>query len=465
MALVFILVTLSHGGVAQKLTDLSSLSFTPEKIPSVKNPGIFPVKAAGANPAPAAFGSDDVDELAPASLFYERENSLADYFDSIVQEESEDGPYSAGLIEELSAVGVLNQQQGRLEEALENFKRALHITRVNYGLYSLEQIPVMEHIIEIQMITGNHREADVIREAVFRLRWNAHNENDISILPVLTEYADWQVRRFEEIIDDPAPVVKFQMNANTRGYPGYFDEENPRFRALLKLYRARYNYIHAIQLIVNNGEYTHPELTDLERKLARTFYLQYREGYYQKITTGSRIHRIPSGIYRYGRNAFERILIYRQNDPDTSKEDMVRTLMEMGDWSLVFRFGQDARKYYQEAYQLLSNEQVARECVERILSPQVPVYLPDFNTGPVCPNVDETEGPQTDQHLGYIDVHFKINQQGRSRELMILGKSLNTTPDIERRLRSHIHDSIFRPNLTGGRIAEFEAAVRYYYDL
>jgi tetratricopeptide (TPR) repeat protein len=462
VTLIAVLVILSPCSYAQKQRDLSSLTFTPELIPSSRNPESLTKMYSGSNPIPSPLDIGDTNYFSPADLFYERNNSIADYSESIVVEESESGPYSTELIEELIAVGILNQHQGRHEEALENFQRAMHITRVNYGLYSLEQIPVLERIIESQLATGDRGEADFMREYIFRLRWNSYNKNDIRMLPLLSEFANWQIRSFEEITSNPAPVVKIRFNSFTGRS---FDPDTPRFQALMKLYRARFNYIQAIQLILNNGEFTHPDLPELERNLARTFYLQYREGYYQKIVTGSHIHKMPVSIYRYGKNAYERMLIYEQNDPERSMEDIIKTLMEMGDWSLVFRFRHDARKYYQEAYQLLTNHQVADECIEKILSPEIPVNLPNFSTDPVCPHTEETEGEQAGQHLGYIDVSFKINKFGQTRELMILDKSPNTTADIERRLRSHIDDSIFRPRFTAGRITVSGTVLRYYYDL
>ena len=62
--------------------------------------------------------------------------------DEISRIESRDGAYSADLPEQMLSLGLALQQQDRHGEAIEVFKRGVHLARINNGLYCAEQVPL-----------------------------------------------------------------------------------------------------------------------------------------------------------------------------------------------------------------------------------------------------------------------------------------------------------------------------------
>jgi tetratricopeptide (TPR) repeat protein len=64
------------------------------------------------------------------------------------QIESEFGPFDARLSEPLLSVGDMLANQGAYLEALISFERALHVMRINQGLYSEPLIAVVERLID-----------------------------------------------------------------------------------------------------------------------------------------------------------------------------------------------------------------------------------------------------------------------------------------------------------------------------
>src|SRR5690606_2101601 len=78
----------------------------------------------------------------------------------IAAPQTAEGPFSPALPEQLLALGDLLQANGEAEQAQAYFERASHITRINHGLYSTEQVVAVERIIQNQLQRGNLAAAD-----------------------------------------------------------------------------------------------------------------------------------------------------------------------------------------------------------------------------------------------------------------------------------------------------------------
>lgn len=70
-----------------------------------------------------------------------------EYRERIQQIESDRGVYSYELLPELIGLGLLSQEQFKPAESAEVFERALYIIRVNDGLYSTRQLPLLDLMI------------------------------------------------------------------------------------------------------------------------------------------------------------------------------------------------------------------------------------------------------------------------------------------------------------------------------
>src|SRR5687768_12872737 len=72
-----------------------------------------------------------------------RHQAIAELEREIQAIESREGPYSAQLIDPLSSMGSIYQEAGEHLLATAAIEQARHIARVNAGLYSLEQAPLL----------------------------------------------------------------------------------------------------------------------------------------------------------------------------------------------------------------------------------------------------------------------------------------------------------------------------------
>ena len=78
------------------------------------------------------------------------------YRDAISGLETDHGAYGGGLSEQILSLGTTLQSQGRHEEAVSLFKRGVHLARINDGLYSSQQIPLLQGQIASHIALGQY---------------------------------------------------------------------------------------------------------------------------------------------------------------------------------------------------------------------------------------------------------------------------------------------------------------------
>ncbi|MDX2348832.1 MAG: tetratricopeptide repeat protein, partial [Porticoccus sp.] len=85
--------------------------------------------------------------------------SIENYQSAIAQQESEAGPYDPALSELSFGLGNTLLYNYRYTEAISAYKRSMHLHRVNDGVYSLSQAPMLRGIIKSHIELGQIEEA------------------------------------------------------------------------------------------------------------------------------------------------------------------------------------------------------------------------------------------------------------------------------------------------------------------
>ena len=78
------------------------------------------------------------------------------YQDQVREIEATAGPYSSGLADPLSNLSHTQLERGDPEEAAATLRRALHLVRVNEGLYSRNQLPLLRQLIALLTAQGDY---------------------------------------------------------------------------------------------------------------------------------------------------------------------------------------------------------------------------------------------------------------------------------------------------------------------
>lgn len=142
-----------------------------------------------ADPADTANG-----EL-PASQQLEQ---IDQYEQRINQLQQRHGPYDPSLSEPMQALSEAYLATGDLEEAVATLEERMQVHRISQGLYSPEQIPVMESLLDVQ---AQRREWEEVNNLLASLGWlydRAEGLDTEQRLNGLRQLSGWQLRLMTE---------------------------------------------------------------------------------------------------------------------------------------------------------------------------------------------------------------------------------------------------------------------------
>ena len=151
---------------------------------------LLPILLAGSCPASALESTSAVEE----SSALDRSEEQA-FRRAISAMESSQGAYAPELSEQLLSLGLTLQSQGRHEEAVDLFKRGVHLARINNGLYSTEQIPLLQGQINSHIALGKYFEADDRQQDMYRVQVRSMSSGHERTM-ALMQQANWQYNAY-----------------------------------------------------------------------------------------------------------------------------------------------------------------------------------------------------------------------------------------------------------------------------
>lgn len=118
---------------------------------------------------------------------------LAAYQQALDDAIAERGPYSPGLEETYQGFGRYLQQAGRHEDALAILRKAQHLERVNHGIHSAAQIPVLRSMIASYRATGQVEATTDTHRELLRLTDRGLGTDDPARIGLLHDAARWHL--------------------------------------------------------------------------------------------------------------------------------------------------------------------------------------------------------------------------------------------------------------------------------
>jgi hypothetical protein len=353
----------------------------------------------------------------------------------IEAEEARSGPFSPNLIPLLTSLGLAYQEADEHSLAVTVLERALYLKRVNEGLHSLDQVPLVQRLIDSERAIGRSATAQELEERLLELA--RRNPGDLRGVPIFREAAERQLVLYERgVRGELPPTLSFgggSASAMTSSPAAY-------------LRRAQMSYRMAIGTIMRSGEDDHPELETLEEGLARTYYAQAKtlndwstyslqlsqgfvDGGFSPTTQRQSLHDLGRETYR------------RRVDRHAATQDPLahaRALVELGDWSLLFSRNSTAIRRYAEAHALLREQRAPEESMRELFPGDTPVFLPTFSPYPL--GVDSGS-----RGAGHVDVDFEIGKYGTPRRIRIVGASNAEAEARAKQVSAAINRARFRP--------------------
>ena len=120
-------------------------------------------------------------------------SALGVYRAYIESMETSGGAFAPGLTEQLLGLGLNLQALDRHAEAAKVFKRGVHVSRVQSGLYAADQIPLLRAEIRSLIALGRFDEVDEHQRYLARVESQALTGTPASIASSATRKADSEV--------------------------------------------------------------------------------------------------------------------------------------------------------------------------------------------------------------------------------------------------------------------------------
>jgi tetratricopeptide (TPR) repeat protein len=378
-------------------------------------------------------------DLTPKQQEYlQRLQDIDNYEQMLEQLEYDGGAWSAQIAEELSTLGNMLYEQGDYEQSIEVFDRAVHVNRVNYGLYSTQQIPLVERIVESHIALGQWQQADQQQQYAFYVQSKAYGARDPRMAEVFENLARWNIASFFRGIDpDPSArlletYMLFRAAANTVAF--HFGTADPRYVSLLR------DVAGASDMVTR---YTPPgtvTATATNPNIRRVS---------EFVGVPNDQVRVPNGG---GEGALRRILeFYSDDDRPATQENLmlrVRALAELGDWYMMEQRRQAALDAYADAWNLLLTMEegsvLAQQFFDRI------VFLPTFSRFDEEQREAFQASPDFGARQGYVDISFDVSRYGRAGNFSVLAVEPAGMGRVDMMAINHLRSLTVRPRVEAG---------------
>jgi len=367
-----------------------------------------------------------------------------EYQRQVADLEHRDGPYSDALAEPLAGLGRHYRHTGDLEQALRMYRRALHVVRVNDGLYSERQMPILRDLLEAYRASGDIQALDDRYDYYFRLYGNGQPPYTEVRLRAALAYLRWQREAVRLEIDDDESrriLALYQLNESLLEAVAANSSLAPNWYRELVLSQLRNLYL-------------------LEDRFAPTVEQQgmaaatplLADEWRQEDFNKKRLENMQRGSLSYG-TALLQELISRTAGVGDPKE-LASVYLELGDWYQWHGNDRRAGEQYEQVVQILSQAD-RQDLLQQWLGQ--PVELPDNGAFWQSRPNDEPESRTV------VKVRYDVSAKGRARNLQAVVSDSGSGGKVAR-LKRKLSQIRFRPRWISG-VAEPASQIQRDYEL
>ncbi len=321
--------------------------------------------------------------------------------------------YDARLIRPLTLLGDAQTGKGDYTEALDNYQRAVHLSRVNDGLNSAGQIPIVYREANAYKALGSYKEANDREEYAFHVLSRAHDPYDAELLPGVFHLAEW-----------------------------YRDTNN--------IFAARSLYEQAVNILSANNLQASALAIPAYQGIAHTYRLERFPPFYvgeSDTSSGSDFAPAYSDAlsvnnFPAGERALQQIIEIHRTSSNPDPVVLAEAILDLADWYLLFDKTQRAFPLYEHVYQLLSD--VEGFAVANFFAEPKILYFP----APQDPRAPPPE-LRGERRTGFVEVGYEVSKTGYAKSL----RTINAEPEglMDFRVRKSLRLSRYRPMLIDGQ--------------
>lgn len=391
-------------------------------------------------------------EAEPQSRLLRRAQQLEDYRSAIARLEAEQGVWATGLAEQLSGLGETYQVRGQHRDAIEIFDRAIHISRINNGLYDLSQVPIIDRLLESLKARGLWEEVHKRHQYLYWLHKRNFGADDPRMLPVIDRLGKWYINDYAL---------------------------NPNRRMMSQLVEAHNLFQQAIYII--DGSYGEEDLRLIEPLrgivMSNWFFYNYngssnsisarerdqisREMAFDQVhysnDPNARFTQYMRNNYADGKRAIERMVEIYSKSPDAPAGAAAQAKIELADWEQLFNRRRTAQTLYEEAYQELVNNQETRHLAQKAFAQPVALPALDLVEAEIAAADEDSE-----EATHYVLVRFDVNRLGRAEKVEVIESYPDEARNQSVRIRRTLESTQFRPRMVNGVAVDTRGLTQKY---
>jgi tetratricopeptide (TPR) repeat protein len=435
--------------------------------------------------------TDPRDQESSASL---ARVSIREYRDAIDVALETEGPYSSLAREHYQAMARHQQLLGQHAEAVFSLEQAMHIARVNEGLFTPSQIEDLELILESLEASRNFERAFEYRGYLYFVQQRTLPPDDPRLLQATHAWASWLMQNYLQGINvNPAlvqlneagQVEEFSMLTDTRtaqirfiprrnmnfDYGNAFITYSPEMIMDHRLRLVQETYRHLLQEHTGSIE---DEESMLLRMLDADFAFKRQ---IDNLLGGSGLNSASVISVNSTRNlpvigrsysniidSLQAIVDKRRSTGEPDPTALATSLARIGDMHLVYDQVQRAYESYADARKTLLESGMDNASIDTVLLPEPLYRLPDFTTNLYSRGHFGISPDEKLEYRGYIDVSMTISRLGEGKGIKITAVSKGTPQRIRSKLLSSLRSQKFRPlQKEGTFIDATDVNTRFYY--
>ncbi len=387
-----------------------------------------------ASAAPPEAAATQAAEPVPAEAAAAASGAI--YRDAIAEIESAQGAYAPQMSEALLGMGMMLQREDNHLEAIRAFKRGIHLSRINDGLYTPGQIPMLQREIASHLALGQYAEADERQAYLYRVQMRSQ-EAGITRARAFMQQAQWQYTAYRLALDGQAYA---------------------RVMSMWDLYRLALT-----DIMSREGDTSALLLEPLEGMLLAQYLIADFD--LQSINSAgsssdgfamqhqqNRFNAYRAQSYKRGQAVIQAIYdIQKAQHGDHSLETATARAM-LGDWMLWHGERDAAMKAYREAVAELTPREDAEVSLMSLFGE--PEELPNIEGASQLPE-------PVDPEQANLQLQFSVNSRGKVLDLERIDDN-ELDEAMANRIMRQLRRTQFRPKLAMGEPQDTETVTRAY---
>lgn len=365
----------------------------------------------------------------------------AGYKRLVTESELQGGPYADALAEPLADLARYRRGQGDLERAERLYLRALHVVRVNDGLYSKRQIPILRELLDTYRAAGDLTTLDQRYDYFFRLYGRGEPPySDVRVRATL-EYLRWQreaVRRDLDGKDNRRLLDLYELNDQLLQTVAADHAADPAWYRQLCMSQLRNLYLIQARLEPKLQNTSAPPNVPI-----------FASDWGEKDSKLMRLENIQRGAVGNGVRLLEDLLA---RGSETAAEERARIHLELADWYQWNGSEQRAAEHYRAVVQQLGGAGQNGTLEEWLGQP---VELPD--NGAFWQPADAEEGGRR----VIVSARYDVTSRGRAKNIETRVEQ-EEDESVASSLRRQLARTRFRPRYSDGQAAAYAALAREY---